>query len=462
MKALFLLAVLVGFLSVAEPAFNKRSQFGLILNSLSLPKSKGTVGKDTNTKASNNKITNTTGKKSKPAASLNSDPPPISGSVGASTNDTDNLSTEKRQQIYETVFQMILSMVSMYVSRTVFKLDFKNTTIRRACRLIFCGYVAFLQFLNWYINYRINFAKDNSIVVESESSNLAALQALGSFGSLFGTPKAKVPVTTMQYDLKEAAKLFGGILPELLVMILVNMIFGKGYILLLLLPMMGITNILKSPIVKIHLFGFRPVGVLKRPFATQWDAMFAAANEKNRQSQTEVAEESTGKVPPLAEVPSSGVKVGHNNRDGSFPTVDEKPVEVDAQDSVSSDRIGDGDEDDDSLDDDDDDNDEISSHTSNENKHVEENTSEEYTSNGESEDHGNEEDEVKGEVTEDGEEEEEDVDSIIDQLDAVVPSQEDQQDEGEDNDAAEDDEGFDPEQEDEIEQLIDELDVDDQ
>ena len=400
--------------------------------------------------------------KNKSKISNSSDFQPVSENLGA-ISDTDIVSIEKRQQTFETVSQMILSVVSMYVSRIVFKLDFKSTIIRRACRLIFCGYIAFLQLLNLYINRRINFAKDNSIIVEAESNNLAALQTLGSLGSLFGAPKAKVPVTTQQYDLKEAAKLFGGILPELLIMVVVNMIFGKGFILLLLLPMMGITNILKSPIVKIHLFGFHPVGVLKRPFATQWDAMFAAANEKVRQAQTAAQQQAgTEKGPQLEEeeeeVPTSGVKLGDNNRAASVPTVEENPVEADFQDSSSADPIDDSNQDD-SADDDDDDSDDnggIAPRAEEEEDRtpVDEDISEEDTTNESDTAAAAAEEETIEEY--DGEEGDDDVDSILDQLDAVVPSQD--QDSG-DDDAVEE-EGVDQDEDDSLEQLIDELDVD--
>lgn len=454
------LLLLMGFLSLtAESAFSKRSSVSLILNSLSVPKSKSTVNNNKDTKKANPN-TKTKASKNKSKISTSSDLQPLSETLDATNDNTDLVSIEKRQQTYETVSQMILSVVSMYVSRIVFKLDFKSAVVRRACRLIFCGYIAIIQLLNWYINRRINFVKDNSIIVETESNNLAALQTLGSLGSLFGAPKGKVPVTTLQYDLKETAKLFGGILPELLVMVVVNMIFNKGFILLLLLPMMGITNILKSPIVKIHLFGLRPVGVLKRPFATQWDAMFAAANEKVRQAQTEAAvqEASTEKGSQLEEVPSTGLKVGDNSRDASVPTVEENPVEADVQDSISADPVDD-DNDDDSVDDDgNDDNGGINSHAEEEDKsQVDEDVSEEDTSN-ESDTSSAEEETAEEydheEVSKD--EESDDVDSILDQLDAVVPSQD--QDGGEDD--AGDEEDVDQDQDDNLEQLIDELDVD--
>ena len=304
MKLSSLLLITLGF-SILLAASSKRPIFGLILSSLSVPKSKAVKNSlpSATKKSSNKKV------KSKLTA-------PDEGK-DQSDKKAEVLSEEKisaiikKQQTIETVLSMILSLFSMYTSRKIFKLDFKNAKIRRASRLIFCGYIALMQLLQAYLIQRINRLKDTTIVNESSQSS-AALNSLGAISSLLGLKKDKVPVTTMQYDLKEVAKLFASILPELFVMAIVNIIFGKAFVFLLLLPMMALNNLLKAPIIQIHLLGLQPLGKLKRPFPSAWDldALLAGAAEKAKTQEGQTVETPAAATEPESVTSESDVMEG--------------------------------------------------------------------------------------------------------------------------------------------------------
>jgi len=189
----------------------------------------------------------------------------------------------KRQQSIESLLQMLISVGSMVYSRRIFQLDFNNPKIKQFCRFVFCGYLLVFQLLNFLLSWRIKSLNDQTIVEQSSMINPIA----NVVGSLLGkvTGKKK-PITIMQYDLTESSKIFGGLIPEALAMIVLNVILKKAFFLLLMLPLMGITNLLKNPIIQIHFFGFKSVGKLKRPFQSQIESMMKAMSEKAAVTET--------------------------------------------------------------------------------------------------------------------------------------------------------------------------------
>jgi hypothetical protein len=57
----------------------------------------------------------------------------------------DDFALAKRQDSFLTSQQMALSVLTMLLSRVIFKLDFKNPEVVLQCRVAFCAYVLFSQ-----------------------------------------------------------------------------------------------------------------------------------------------------------------------------------------------------------------------------------------------------------------------------------------------------------------------------
>lgn len=99
-------------------------------------------------------------------------------------------------------------------------------------------------------------------------------------------------MTVKQHDLEEIRKLSSSMLFELLAAFYMHFV-NKNYAPLLMIPLMGLTNKLKAPIVQLHVLRMRAVGPLARPFKSPMEAMLAsvsgaaaAANRLSAQSES--------------------------------------------------------------------------------------------------------------------------------------------------------------------------------
>eukprot|EP00428_Durinskia_dybowskii_P086475 CAMPEP_0170442132 /NCGR_PEP_ID=MMETSP0117_2-20130122/47256_1 /TAXON_ID=400756 /ORGANISM="Durinskia baltica, Strain CSIRO CS-38" /LENGTH=158 /DNA_ID=CAMNT_0010702703 /DNA_START=1 /DNA_END=474 /DNA_ORIENTATION=- len=92
-------------------------------------------------------------------------------------------------------------------------------------------------------------------------------------------------ITIRAYDLEEVKKLSSAMLFELLAATYMYFI-RKSTAQLLMIPLMGITGKLKSPIVQIHLFRMQPVGPLERPFKSGFQLMLEGLGGSTTKSVT--------------------------------------------------------------------------------------------------------------------------------------------------------------------------------
>lgn len=71
-----------------------------------------------------------------------------------STDISDDIVNQK-QTTFIASLQMVLSIISMVLSRTIFKLNFKDKDTVKLCRLIFCGYLLLSQLFYFLLSFMV-------------------------------------------------------------------------------------------------------------------------------------------------------------------------------------------------------------------------------------------------------------------------------------------------------------------
>eukprot|EP01038_Epipyxis_sp_PR26KG_P008020 gene8020-10868_t len=203
----------------------------------------------------------------------------------------------KKQKMFDTLQQIGFSMLSMIVSRKIFKLDFKNNAQNVTIgRIIFCGYLLFIQLLEQLLLFIIKKKDDNQVIdlenpiqIPSSIKEMIPPQfshLVNIFTANVNNNNEKKTITIKEYDIEQTKKLFSNNLFEVMVVSYLHFVNKSGAP-LLLFPLMGIINKLKSPIIQIHLFGFKAVGDLVRPFKSSFERMLGMNNtEKLSESST--------------------------------------------------------------------------------------------------------------------------------------------------------------------------------
>lgn len=216
-----------------------------------------------------------------------------------------------KQKMFESGTQMALSLTSMLLSRVIFKLNFKNAKVVSLARAAFSLYIVGMQVLQWFLVRMIKIRDDvTELDMPAAANPMAALGPLAGMlgggagggiagllgGMMGGKPAAADPdavdtpkMTIKEYDLGEVKKLFSGLIFEILAGSYLHFVNKNGAP-LLMIPVMGLINKLKAPIIQLHILRFKAVGDLKRPFKTGFEKMIA--NQMNN-AETQENDENT-------------------------------------------------------------------------------------------------------------------------------------------------------------------------
>lgn len=172
-------------------------------------------------------------------------------------------SSLNKQKTLQTVMQLSFSLLSMFLSGRIRKLDYANKDLLKICRLGVVGYLVASYGLNLLLVHRIKKVNDQSIV-ERKVDPMKAIMNL-----MLNKP-SKPEQSVMEYDLEEAAKMLKSLVFEV-GMILVAHGLMKYNAPLLLIPMMQLSSKLQNPLVQIHLLGFKAIDTLQRPFQSGFE-----------------------------------------------------------------------------------------------------------------------------------------------------------------------------------------------
>eukprot|EP01039_Chlorochromonas_danica_P005205 gene5204-5736_t len=201
----------------------------------------------------------------------------------------------------------------MYFTRIIFKFDYRNPRILGLARVAFVGYLVLMQLVYLLLRCLILYRKDETILPSSESSfknplmsmlggksnPLAGLlgSALGGGGGAGGEEKK---VKVYEYDSQENYKLYQKLFFEILTTSVMHFVF-KRHSSLLIVPLMGIANRLKEPLILIHFFRFKPFGSLARPFKSAMEMAMEdlIVKQEEEQEQTASAETSSEEKPKI-------------------------------------------------------------------------------------------------------------------------------------------------------------------
>jgi len=196
-------------------------------------------------------------------SSLGSSRSSSSSSGGGSVEEEDE-ELAKRQNGNNVKLQVAMSCMYMVASRYIFKIDFTVKRVEQICRLVFCAYLLLSQLLFWFLKKQIEQINDDTPVAIPTSNMGLPLPGTTPPASEVNDAPA---LTAKEYDLAELSKLSSGIFFEVLSVTYMHFVSKAGKP-LLFVPMTGIMNKFKAPIVQIHLFGAKPIGQLARPFKT--------------------------------------------------------------------------------------------------------------------------------------------------------------------------------------------------
>lgn len=200
----------------------------------------------------------------------------------------------KKQQSLSFAIEMVSMGIYMLASRAIFKWNFNDKNTIMFSRMVFAFYLIFSQLLKLYLKHTVNTINDESLIdltqdslltnqllnkmsdISGESSTVGGITNLlsGLLGGTNTNPNAtkvqkSTTISIKDYDLKEINKLFGGVIFEILMVSYMHLVNKSGKQ-LIFIPLMGITNKLKSPILQLHLFKFKSFGLWERPFKSKF------------------------------------------------------------------------------------------------------------------------------------------------------------------------------------------------
>ena len=172
-------------------------------------------------------------------------------------------SSLNRQKTLQGAMQLGLSLLSMFLSGKIRKLDYTNKNILQACRIGYLGYLVVCYALNLLLVHRIKKANNQTILPQK-------VDPMSLIMNMMLNKPSKPEQSVMEYDLEEASKMLRSLVFEI-GMILVAHGILKYNAPLLLLPMMQLTSKLQNPLVLIHLLGFKAIDTLQRPFQSGFE-----------------------------------------------------------------------------------------------------------------------------------------------------------------------------------------------
>lgn len=177
------------------------------------------------------------------------------------------------------VHNAVISMASMYLSRKIMKVDYKNPDVLKRVRMVFVSYLIFAQLLYFVLKYLIKRENNHMEFVTPPESPVSSIPSLAGNPLVkmiegFGKKTSAAPISVRQYDLQQNRELFGSLVNEIIGVAILHMVFKMGTP-LLMVPMWGLTNRLKAPLVLIRIFGMKPLGQFARPFKSSMEMMMS-------------------------------------------------------------------------------------------------------------------------------------------------------------------------------------------
>jgi len=168
----------------------------------------------------------------------------------------------KKTEVQQQLGSMVLSMVA---SRAIMKLDFKNQRVLQQSRVIFIVYLVASQLLFTYMRSAIEREDNGREITLGGAASFAGIPIpmLGKAGAVAGLADGSgddtgggaggKTITVKEHDLAEVAKLSSSVMMEMVSTSYMHFSKGAGKP-LLFVPLMGIVNKLRAPVVQVHVF----------------------------------------------------------------------------------------------------------------------------------------------------------------------------------------------------------------
>lgn len=214
------------------------------------------------------------------------------------TNDSNDTKTDEEiaaiQQTRDMQIQMLSSVLYMIASRFIFSMNYTDPKILMIARLVFVCYIIASQLLLKLLKDKINDIDDNTEIPTSSFNIKDGMKMFGLGGNsmlegLLGKTNNNdgKKTTVRDYDLAEIKKLTQGLFFEIIAASYMHFVNKAGKP-LIIIPVMGLLNKIKSPMVQIHLMKYKAVGQLKRPFKAGFENILAQAQAAKTDTNTEI------------------------------------------------------------------------------------------------------------------------------------------------------------------------------
>jgi len=248
----------------------------MLLTSLLSPSTDTDTNIDTNAKV----ITAKAGKKSKKSKKNSSSSSKRTNTKHSKTKkitlaktNTDNRTDEeiaKIQQTRDMQLQMASSVLYMVASRFIFGMNYSDPKILMIARVVFVLYIIASQLLLKLLKDKINNIDDDTMIPSSSFNIKDGMKMFGLGGNsmldgLLGKSNNNNDnkISIKDYDLAEVKKLSQGLFFEIIAASYMHFINKAGKP-LIIIPVMGLLNKIKSPMIQIHFMGYKAVGQLSR------------------------------------------------------------------------------------------------------------------------------------------------------------------------------------------------------
>ena len=192
----------------------------------------------------------------------------------------------RKEEVQQQIAVMLLSTVA---SKLIMKLDFKNPRILQQSRAVFIVYIVGSQLLFTYMRSKIEEEGNQKPIKIGGAASFAGIPIPGLGGAgLPGIPGADTQsdsaseteqaaakgktITVKEHDLAEISKMSNSVMMEMVTTTYMHFTKKAGKP-LLFVPLMGLVNKLRSPIVQIHVFNRPAKGRLSRPFKSGMESI---------------------------------------------------------------------------------------------------------------------------------------------------------------------------------------------
>jgi len=238
-----------------------------------------------------------------------------------------------------------MSIISIFGTRWIMKLDYKNPATIQLGRICVAAYLVVAQLLKLVLKYIIKKDGNKEIVKPKAGlfgmeipgmANNPIMQMMSSFGA--GANKNDVPLTVEQYDLHAIRELFSSLVINLVVVCVCHLLLKK-HSFLFIVPFMGLQSWVKAPIILIRLFGLKPVGQLARPFKNQMEIMLEGLMPP---VEAEATSAPAADEPPVVTAPKDALVIEENDKseDSNEEEVEEGPEEEEGDEEDEEDEEG--------------------------------------------------------------------------------------------------------------------------